>query len=88
MTVGETYVPQASFVDADNVAYDPTAVLLRVVAPDGVESFPTPIQVGTGIYQFPFIGTEKGVWRGWVRGDGPGDDVVIEPFSVCFVEDE
>lgn len=86
-TVGETAVPQAYFTDADNVAYDPNSVSLHLIAPDGAESFPTPIQVGTGTYQFPFIGTEKGVWRGWVHGDGPDANIVIEPFSVCFVEE-
>lgn len=88
MTVGETYIPQATFYDSNDVLYDPDSVSLHLIDPAGIESFPASVHVSTGVYQFPFIGTENGIWRGWVHGDGPDGNVVIEPFSVCFEEEE
>lgn len=88
MTVGETYVPEGAFLDADNVPYEPDLVTVRIIDPSQIETLPPVLHVGTGVYQAPFIGTERGVWRGWMRGEGPGANMVIEPFSVCFVEDE
>ena len=83
MTVGETFVPQAAFRDADENLYDPTTVTAEARSPSGDVTAVTVDFISLGIYQAPVDLDEAGVWRVQFTGTGPDDQVVIGHITVC-----
>lgn len=86
MDLGETYPLQVEFHDGDEQLYNPDDVYTRVLGPDGSLSSPAMANPSTGLFTADVPLTQKGIVRGWVHGEGPGDAIVIVPFSVCVTE--
>lgn len=85
MTVGETFVPQATFRDADEALYDPTSVTAETRSPSGAVNAVTVDFISLGIYQVTLPLDEAGVWRVQFTGTGPDGQIVIGHITVCAV---
>lgn len=83
MTVGETYEPQITFTDADEVLYNPDTVYVRVLSPSGALTSPAVTNPSVGVFRTKVPLASIGVWRGWYHGEGPTGSAVIVPFHIC-----
>lgn len=78
--VGDQVRLQATFRASDGVGTNPTAVTLKILAPDGTSTTPTPTSVGSGVYRYSLTLTAAGAWR--YRWTGTGDVVASEEGTI------
>ena len=87
--IGDKVRLTATFTDLDNVATNPTAVILRLRSPDGTDTTPTPTNTGAGVYIYDLDLNQSGVWRyrwegtGTVQAASPDESIKVK--SSIFV---
>ena len=68
--IGDLVRLSATFTDLAGAPVSPSAVVLRVKAPDGTVSTPTPTNDGIGVYRHDLAVTQAGLWC--YRWEGTG----------------
>lgn len=78
--IGDRVMLSATFKASDGVGTDPTTVVLKVMAPDGTSTTPTPTSEGFGVYWHPLDLTQAGRWV--FRWTGTGAVIATEEGTI------